>query len=158
MGRPKGKPNVPYKPEYAAAAQEMAEQGAIDKEMADAFGIKHSTFYKWRSAHPDFAKALIAGKEAADNRVERSLYQRAVGYMHPETDIRVLDGKVVKTPMLRHYPPDTTACIFWLKNRRPNEWREKSQVDNVSSDGSMTPKVMTLAELYGEGTVSKSSS
>jgi hypothetical protein len=59
--------------------------------------------------------------------VVEALYQKATGYQHPEDDVRVIRGEVVKTTTTRHHPPDTTACIFWLKNRRPEHWQNQPQ-------------------------------
>ena len=53
------------------------------------------------------------------------LFHRATGYEHPEDDIKSVNGEIVITPTVKHYPPDTTAAIFWLKNRRPDLWRDK---------------------------------
>lgn len=83
------------------------------------------TIYRWKAEHEVFCQALKIGKDVADERVTRSLYARANGYEHDEVDIRVIEGKIVQTPIRKHYPPDTTAAIFWLKNRRKEEWRDK---------------------------------
>ena len=135
---PGGRPTK-YKPEYVDQAAKLAALGATDAEMADFFEVTVSTFALWKVTYPELSDALKDSKEIADRRVETALYNRAMGYTHEETDIRVVDGAVVMTPMLKHYPPDTTAAIFWLKNRKPQEWRDRAQVDHTSSDGSMTP-------------------
>lgn len=114
-----------YDPKLVKVAKQMCALGATDAELADAFGIHISTFHRWKHKHKDLAEALEVGKEVADKRVERSLYSRANGYEHDETDIRVVAGQLVQTPIRKYYPPDTVACIFWLKNRRPDEWRDK---------------------------------
>lgn len=80
------------------------------------------------------------GKGAADAAVASKLFHRATGYEHPEDDIRAVNGEIVITPTIKHYPPDTTAAIFWLKNRQPAKWRDKQEVDHTSSDGSMSPQ------------------
>lgn len=64
-----------------------------------------------------FCQALKAGKAESDDRVERSLFARATGYEHDEVDIRVVGGAIVQTPIRKYYPPDTTACIFWMRYR-----------------------------------------
>ena len=81
--------------------------------------------HRWKADNTEFCHALKAGKAEADERVERSLFARANGYEHDEVDIRVVNGEVVQTPIRKLYPPDTTACIFWLKNRRPDLWRDR---------------------------------
>lgn len=140
---PGGRPTK-YKPEYVDQAAKLAALGATDAEMADFFEVTVSTFALWKVTYPELSDALKDSKEIADRRVETALYNRAMGYTHEETDIRVVDGAVVMTPMLKHYPPDTTAAIFWLKNRKPQEWRDRAQVDHTSSDGSMTPMPTTI--------------
>jgi hypothetical protein len=122
-----GRPSS-YKPEYAAKAAELCAQGATDAELADAFGVSIQTVKNWKAAHPEFLASLKLHKESADQRVEASLYQRAMGYEAEETDIRVINGEMVMTPIKKLYPPDTTAAIFWLKNRKPAEWRDRQEI------------------------------
>ena len=78
---------------------------------------------------------LRSGKEVSDERVERSLFARANGYEHDEVDIRVVSGEIVQTPIRKYYPPDTTAAIFWLKNRRPDLWRDKVEQTITGPNG-----------------------
>ena len=125
MGRP-----TDYKPEFAEQAKLQCEEGATDVELADFFGVSVRTLYRWKNNFPEFCQALKASKAPADERVERSLFERAVGYERDEVDIRVVGGEIVQTPVRRFYPPDTTAAIFWLKNRRPAEWRDKIDHDH----------------------------
>lgn len=122
-----------YKAEYVKQAAKLAELGATDAEMADFFEVTISTFSLWKVKHPEFSEALNGGKDVADRRVETALYNRAMGYSHEDTDIRVVDGAVVMTPTIKHYPPDTTAAIFWLKNRKPNDWRDKRETEHSGS-------------------------
>ena len=114
-----------YKPEYVEQAAKLCALGATDIEIADFFGVDARTLYRWKGEYPEFCQSLKISKEIADERVERSLFARANGYEHDEVDIRVIAGEVVQTPIRKFYPPDTTACIFWLKNRRPDLWRDK---------------------------------
>lgn len=121
----------PYKLKYANEARSLCEAGATDQDLAEHFGVCRRTITSWISRRPEFANAVRAGKEPADERVLRSLYHRALGYSHPDVDIRVIDGQVVQTEIIKHYPPDTVACIFWLKNRRPAEWRDKQDHEHT---------------------------
>lgn len=116
-----------YKPEYAEQARKLCDLGATDIELADFFKVSRATIYRWQASYPEFCDTLKMGKASADNRVERSLFSRATGYEVDETDLRVVEGKIVKTKVRKFYPPDTTAAIFWLKNRRAVDWREKSE-------------------------------
>lgn len=124
QGKARGRPSS-YKPEYATQAAKLAKLGATDQEIADFFEVSERTINRWRATFDDFCRSLKVSKESADERVERSLFARAVGYEHEEVDIRVIDKRVVLTPIRKRYAPDTVACIFWLKNRRPDLWREK---------------------------------
>lgn len=119
-----------YKAEYVKTARALAKLGATNQEMAEAFGVSLSTFNLWKVQHKAFSDAIKVGKDIADERVVDALYNRAMGYSHPCTDIRVIDGKIVETPMIKYYPPDTAAMIFWLKNRRPQDWRDKQEVEH----------------------------
>lgn len=121
---PGGRPTV-YKAEHIRQAKLLGKMGATDGEVAQFFGVNVATIFRWKNLHPKFCEALQIGKAIADARVEKSLYQRAIGYTHDDVDIRSVDGVIIETPIVKHYPPDTTACIFWLKNRKPKEWRDK---------------------------------
>lgn len=111
-----------FKPEYARQAQKMCELGATDQDLAEAFDVSRSTLNLWKAKYKEFSDTLRLGKDAADDRVEAALYHRAIGYSHPDTDIRVIDNKIVTTDMIKHYPPETKANLAWLYNRRPNKW------------------------------------
>lgn len=117
-----------YKSEYVNQAAVACRLGATDLDLADMFEVSIRTINYWKANYEEFAEAVKLGKEPADNRVERSLFMRAVGYSHEEDDIRTVSSgngcsEIVITPTIKHYPPDTAACIFWLKNRRPDQWR-----------------------------------
>lgn len=118
-----------YRPEFVEQAKKQCAAGATDQELADFFDVSVRTLYRWKNSHPEFCQALNAGKAPADERVERSLFERACGYERDEIDIRVIGGEIVQTPVRKFYPPDTTAMIFWLKNRRPEAWRDKTEVE-----------------------------
>jgi hypothetical protein len=122
--RKTGRPSS-FKPEYVEQARKLCELGATDREVAEFFGVTEQTLNNWKTAHPVFFESLKLGKEAADNRVEQSLYRRALGYSHDSVHISNYQGEVTQTPIVEHYPPDTTAAIFWLKNRRRESWRDK---------------------------------
>lgn len=131
MGRPSK-----FKPEFVGQAEKLAKLGATDIEIADFLEIDARTLYRWKADNEAFCQALKAGKAEADDRVERSLFARANGYEHDEVDIRVVGGEIVQTPIRKFYPPDTVAAIFWLKNRRPEQWRDKVDHTHGNPDGS----------------------
>jgi hypothetical protein len=119
-----------YKPEHAEQAAKLCKLGATDAQLADFFEVSVSTINLWKIEHPEFSESVKVPKAEADACVEQSLYRRAMGYEHDETDIRVVGGEVVMTPIRKHYPPDSTAMIFWLKNRKPAEWRDKIEQEH----------------------------
>lgn len=121
-----GRPSE-YRPEYVTEVLAMAEGGATDMEIADSLEVSVRTLYRWKAQHPDFRQALKVAKDVADERVERSLYQRATGYEQDSVKIFMPAGadKPVMAPFREVIAPDTTACIFWLKNRKSQEWRDK---------------------------------
>lgn len=103
-----------------------AREGLTDEQLAKKIGITTSTLYEWKKKYSEISEALKKGKELVDIQVENALLKRALGYEFQEKRVEksYKDGvKVVKT--IKHIPPDTTAQIFWLKNRRPDRWRDK---------------------------------
>lgn len=124
-----------YKPEYQGQAKKLALLGATDKDLAAFFEVSESTLNKWKLDYPEFSEALKEGKDELDSQVVRSLYQRAMGYSHPEDKIFNQAGEPMVVPTTKHYPPDTTACIFWLKNRQKEEWRDKQDVEHSGKVG-----------------------
>jgi len=129
-----------YKPEYAEQAAKLCALGATDLDLAEFFKVTDRTIQRWKVDHEEFCQSLKVGKDIPDANVERSLYQRAMGYSHPDMDVRVVDGKIIKTPIVKHYPPDTTAAIFWLKNRKPKDWRDKQEVE-LNVNGSLAERL-----------------
>lgn len=105
----------------------LAEKGCTDKEMSDFFKIDKATWSNWKNEHPEFFASLKDWKVKADILVEKSLYQRAIGYSHPEEKIFCHEGEIIRAETIKHYPPSEVACIFWLKNRQPDKWREKRE-------------------------------
>lgn len=115
-----------FKPEFVEQAAKLAKLGATDIEIADFFGVSEQTLNTWKNTQLGFLESLKSGKEEADQRVERSLYRRALGFERDAVKIFCAkDGRVTTVPYREVVPPDTVACIFWLKNRRPEDWREK---------------------------------
>jgi hypothetical protein len=121
MGRPSA-----YKPEYAVIAEKYCKAGATDAELADLFEVSVGTISNWKIQYPEFLRANAHAKEFADDRVERSLYLRAVGYQYDAVKIFLPAG--AKEPVIVPYreivPPDVTAALKWLHNRRPQTWRD----------------------------------
>lgn len=140
-----------FQPEYIAQAEKLARLGATDKEIADFFEVHEATLNRWKGDHPGFCESLKAGKAEADDRVERSLYSRAIGYKHDAVKMFSTPAGVVSEPYVEHYPPDTTACIFWLKNRRPQEWRDKVSAELSGPDGGDIPLSVAVRFVKADG-------
>lgn len=137
-----------YKPEYAEQAQRLCENNAFtDAELAQFFGVTVSTLNLWKAKHPEFSASIHLGKGPANARVAKSLYERAMGYSCVETDIRVINSKIVKTEVVKNYPPDPTALVFFLKNRVPTEWKDKreTEISGQLNYGDMTDEQLERA-------------
>lgn len=125
IGRP-----TDYRPEFVARVKELCLGGATIDQIADDLGVSKQTIYNWRAIHPDFLDAIRVNKEVADSQIERSLYERAHGFVHESVKIFCnKDGEVTQVPYREYIPPDPTSMIFWLKNRKPGEWRDKRDVE-----------------------------
>lgn len=116
-------------------AYKLCILGLTNPQLAAALDVSVSSIDKWLVEHEEFSSAVKRGREEADYEVVRSLYQRAMGYSHPAEEIKVIQGEVVRVPVIKHHPPDTTACIFWLKNRRKEQWRDVSKIEHSGDDG-----------------------
>ncbi len=117
-----------FNPTFPDQARKLCKLGATDLEIADFFAVNVATLYRWKNDYPEFCEALKEAKIEADNRVEESLFHRATGYSHDAVKIfNDKDNGVTTVPYREHYPPDTTAAIFWLKNRQPERWRDKTE-------------------------------
>lgn len=129
-----GRPSK-YKPEFALQAEKLCALGATDADLASFFEVSGATITTWKDVHPEFLASIKDAKAIADERVERRLYERAMGYEHDEVDIRVVDHAIVQTPIRKVYAPDTTAAIFWLKNRQSEKWRDLKAIELGNKDG-----------------------
>lgn len=140
-GRPTG-----YRVEYVAQAERLAGLGATETEIADFFNVNGMTIRRWAHQHPKFCAALSVGRDRADDRAERSLYQNAIGYTYVEQqavkvkkqrlegDKIITEEEVVVVEVERAKPAETSAAIFWLKNRKPHLWRDKHDFDLTVKD------------------------
>ena len=123
-----------YKKEYIEQVKKLCDLGATDMQLADFFSIDTATLNRWKLKYPEFCVSVQLGKETPNNNVERSLYNRALGYSHEQDDIRVVNGEIVITPTVKHYPPDTAAATFFLKNRKPKDYKDRHDVIIDNSD------------------------
>jgi hypothetical protein len=131
---PRGRP-TDYDPEFCQRAANLCIAGATDFEVAEDLGVCVRTLYRWKAQFPEFSQALKVGKELSDDRVESSLYHRAVGYSHAAVKIMQYEGVPVIVPYTEHVPPDVGAATLWLINRRGEEWRAKQVHELTGKDG-----------------------
>jgi transposase-like protein len=122
-----------FKREYIDIVRVLCEDGATDKEIAAELGVSQSVLYKWRNLFPELAAAMKLGKDIANDRMERTAYNVAVGYTKTVTvniKVRNSDGseKVVEVQQEVSVPPDPKMLQWMLKNRRPDSWKDRTEV------------------------------
>lgn len=123
-------------PEGLLKIQGWARDGLSDKQIAHNIGITQTTLYEWQKRFPELSEALKKGKEVVDREVENALLKRAMGYEYDEItqepvtdkDTGITEVRVTKR-VTKQVAPDVTAQIFWLKNRKPDEFRDKRDVE-----------------------------
>ena len=130
--------------------QGWARDGLIDEQIAHNIGITTKTLYEWKNKYGEISEALKKGKEVIDRQVENALLKRALGYAYDETTYE--DGVETKR-VTKEVAPDTTAQIFWLKNRKPAEWRDKieqQQTVTIQDDGFIEALKGTIEDDWNE--------
>lgn len=148
MGKSKAGRKPLYSNEILRKAIEAAEGGALDWEIAEVIGIHPGTLCEWKTKYAEFAEALKKAKEKPDTAVEAALFRSAMGYTHREEKIfySVRSGKVKRIEVVKHYPPNPAAMIFWLKNRKPKDWRDTLNVDQTPSPVAMGDTPVSYTE------------
>lgn len=130
----KGKYEEWLEPEGLLKIEGWARDGLTDEQIAENMGICRDTLIEWKKKYSDISDTLKRGKEVVDRQVENALLKRALGYKYTETTKERIDGSLVVTKTVeKEVVPDTTAQIFWLKNRKPDVWRDKKDV-NVDAE------------------------
>ena len=124
-------------PDKLILLEGWARDGLTDEQIAEKMGISRSTLSEWKNQFSDISDALKKGKEVVDKMVENALLKRALGYSYKETTRELFVDKATGIEKLKvtkvvekEVIPDTTAQIFWLKNRKPEEWRDKRNVES----------------------------
>ena len=131
----KGKYKEWLEPEGLLKLEGWAKDGLTDEQIAQNIGIAASTLYEWKKQYPEISEALKKGKEVVDRHVENALLKRALGYKYEEIKTeKTNEGKKV-TVTVKEVVPDTTAQIFWLKNRKPDQWRDKRDIEHSGEIG-----------------------
>jgi len=143
-GKKKRGPGQPTKltPSVKEKISFLSRKGFTDAEMAMCVDVTEQTFNNWKKQQPAFFESLSDWKKKPNKEVERSLFERACGYEHPETKSQYVAGEGwQQITVTKHYPPDPTSMIFWLKNRQPAKWRDKTDLDlNQTVDLNLSEK------------------
>ena len=130
-----------------------ARGGLTDEQIAKNMGIAPSTLYEWKKKSKEFSESLKKGKEVVDFEVENALLKRALGYEYEE---ETYENGILTKKVKKQVPPDTTAQIFWLKNRKPNTWKDKVETDEdreaVANASQVIAKIRKVAQEYTDGT------
>lgn len=111
--------------------EQWARDGLTDEQIAHNIGVCRDTLNEWKNRFPAISDSLKNGKAPVDFQVENALLKRARGYEYDETRTDAAGNAITIT---RHVPPDVAACIFWLKNRRPEKWRDKPEPKQSSGN------------------------
>jgi hypothetical protein len=119
-------------PEGLLLIEGWARDGLTDEQIAHNIGISRKTLSEWKVKYSDISDTLKKGKEVIDRQVENALLKRALGYSYTEV---TREGGVITKEVTKEVHPDTTAQIFWLKNRKPSEWRDKQQIEHSGETG-----------------------
>jgi hypothetical protein len=110
--------------------EELAGLGCTDVQIGMILDISEMTLNRWKK-DPDFMLALKRGKDKSDNEVVKALYKRAIGYEEEDLYITQFQGSIIKEKIKKIYAPDPTSCIFWLKNRQPDKWKDKHEMEHT---------------------------
>jgi hypothetical protein len=148
----KGKYKEWLEPEGLLKLEGWARDGLVDKQIAHNIGISEQTLNEWKKKYPSLSESLKRGKEVIDRQVENALLKRALGYKYTEITKENIGGEMIEAKeVVKEVVPDTTAQIFWLKNRKPAEWRDKQNVELSGSIDNSIKLNDILSQLGGEG-------
>ena len=131
-------------PDMLMLLEGWAREGLFDKDIAKKMNVSEATLNNYKKKYPKVKEALRKGKELVDIEVENALFKKAIGYT-----ITINEQKLDKNGCVHdlkrevHFPPDTTAQIFWLKNRKRNEWRDKVEVETNTDELNKVKELLT---------------
>ena len=145
---PGGRPTK-YRADFVRQVKSLAQLGATDREIAEFLQIDVATLYRWKLEHSKFCDAIKMAKVPANDRVERSLFNRAVGYSFESEKIFCQEGLVTRVPIVEHVPPDTTAQIFFLKNRLREQYKDRHEIGTAPGEPIEILDPRPPAELVG---------
>ena len=148
-----GKINEWLKKDKLILLEGWARDGLTDEQIAKNIGISRASLYEWKKKEVDIFDALKKGKEVIDFEVENALLKRALGYEYEE---ETYENGILTKKVKKQVPPDTTAQIFWLKNRKPNNWKDRVETDEdkeaVANASQVIAKIRKVAQEYTDGT------
>lgn len=160
MSEGAGRPTS-YKDEYAEQAYNYCLLGATDAQLANFFNVCVATINNWKNDFPEFLDSVKKGKEIADAKVARMLFDRATGaVIKTQQAIKIKDSqfnsegrkvseeeRIEVVDLVQEVPPDTTAAIFWLKNRNPEMWRDKREYsENTDGNDEIEIRVVRVSK------------
>ena len=147
----KGKYEYWLTPEGLLRLEGWARDGLTDKQIATNIGISRSTLNAWKERYSDISDTLKRGKDVIDRQVENALLKRALGYTYTETKTKTEDGIVTEvTTIEKEVVPDVTAQIFWLKNRKPKDWRDKVVVTDDTELERLDELISSIDKMAGQ--------
>ena len=129
-----GQPKIEITPEVLKEAERLAGQGLTKKQIARCLGMGYSTLMAKQVQHIEFLEAIKTGQAAGIDKVSNALFERAMGCKVIEERFVTKDGEPEVITATKHYPPDTVSCIFYLKNRAPDEWKDRREVATEDLD------------------------
>jgi hypothetical protein len=140
-----GRPTI-YKPENAEIARHTCMLGATNEALAGRFEVCRRTIDNWIATIPEFSDAVRYGREVADEAVISALFARATGMEQKMTKVFCHRGQPVTANYTVQLPPDVRACFFWLRNRRPEQWRENRPLVEEEDDGDWVSELEAASE------------
>jgi hypothetical protein len=129
-------PASKYQPSFTIDARRIMGEGKCEYDVAQALEVHPDTFSQWKKDHEPLRLAIEAGRQDSYNRAERALFERAIGYSHPEEKLLVVSNgqgqgsSVERHKTTQHYPPDPTALKYYLGNKRPDQWKDRHEVNS----------------------------
>ena len=128
-----------YDPDFPRQVSILCRLGAVNNDLAEFFQCSLNTLLYWRRTYPEFDASMSTGKDCADFQIVNSLFHRAKGYSHRDTHISNFRGHITQTEIEKHYPPDTMAAMFWLRNRMPDQWKNSTIPPPESDEKTINP-------------------
>ncbi len=123
-----------YTPAYCTVAYKFCLLGATNEDLADVLRVSRNTIGNWLARYPEFKQAMQDGRDVADADVAQALLHKAKGFTHEDVKILQLGGELKPVEYSRYFPPDSQAALFWLRNRRHKQWRERIELEHSVTD------------------------